>query len=542
MRETQKATAKLWQRQPRPRQRALLVLGGCILLALGATAFSAWRGATSNHNRLVGIPVTEVQRGPLAIKAVESGTIRPRRQIVLKNETEDPAAIVFIVPEGKRVTKGELLVELDVTQLENDVVERRIRVQNDEADLIHAEENLKVVENQSEADLEQARLNYQFAQQDLQKYLEGEYPRQLKEAETKITLAQEELIRANEDVRWSRVLFEQKYLAQAELEQDALAAKKAQLNLELARADLELLKKYTYPRQVDQLESDVKQAEMALERTRRLARANLAQASAQLSARQAELIEEKTRLQRLELQLVKSKMHAPIDGLVLYATSIREDWRRDAEPIAVGTIVREQDEIIYLPTDADFNVDIKITEVDLGKIKPGLPVNIIVDAIPDRVLPGTVTEIAQLPDSQSRFLNPNLKLYPTVIEVGQTDAHLRSGMSCRVEIMVDHYPDAVFVPIQSVTRMAGQPVVYVADASGVVTPREIAIGLDNSRFIHVKSGLDQGERILLAPPLTSSTQDQPEPNPAEPVPPEAEATPAADPAPSPVPEADGRQT
>ena len=542
MREMQKPMLNLWQRQPRSRQRALVVLGAFILLVLGATAFSVWRGTAASQHSLVGIPLTEVQRGPLAIKAVESGTIRPRRQIVLKNETEDPAAILFIVPEGKRVTKGELLVELDVTQLENDVVERRIRVQNDEADLIHAEENLKVVENQSEADLEQARLDYQFAQQDLQKYLEGEYPRQLKEAETKITLSQEELIRANEDVRWSRVLFEQKYLAQAELEQDELAAKKAQLNLELAQADLELLKKYTYPRQVDQLESDVKQAEMALERTQRLAKANLAQANAQLSARQAELTEEKTRLQRLEIQLVKSKIHAPIDGLVLYATSVRDDWRRDAEPIAVGTIVREQDEIIYLPTDAEYNVDIKITEVDLAKITPGLPVNIIADAIPDQVLQGTVVEIAQLPDSQSRFLNPNLKLYETVIELGQTDAPLRNGMSCRVEIMVDHYPDALFVPIQTVTRIAGQAVVYVAEASGVVTPREIVIGLDNSRFIHVKSGLGQGERILLAPPLTSSAQDRPASEPADEKPPDAEPPPAEENEPEPVPEMDRRQT
>jgi HlyD family secretion protein len=417
MPENQNRLTSLWQRQPRSRQRAFLVLAGLILLALGATAFSAWSNGGAQRDSLAGIPVTEVQRGPLAIKAVESGNIRPRRQIVLKNETEDPAAILFIVPEGKRVTEGELLVELDVAQLENDVVERRIRVQNNEADLIHAEENLKVVENQSEADFEQARLDYQFAQQDLQKYLEGEYPRQLKEAETRITLAQEELLRANEDVRWSRVLFEQKYLAQAELEQDELAAKKAELNLELAQADLELLRKYTYPRQVDQLESDVRQAEMALERTQRLARANLAQANAQLSARQAELIEEKARLQRLESQLVKSKIHAPIDGLVLYATSVRNNWRRDDEPIEVGTTIRARDEIIYLPTDAEFNVDIKITEVDLGKIKPNLPVNVIVDAIPDRVLQGTVKQIAQLPDSQSRYLNPNLKLYETVIEL-----------------------------------------------------------------------------------------------------------------------------
>jgi HlyD family secretion protein len=517
----------LWQRQSPSRQRASLFVSGAVLLSAGILIVSFWRAASSETDQFSRIPLTEVLRGPLAINAVESGTVRPRRQIVLKNETEDPAAILFIVPEGQRVKAGELLIELDVTQLENDVVERRIRVQNDEADLIHAQENLKVVENQCEADLEQAELDYQFAQQDLQKYLEGEYPKLVKEAEAKITLAEEELIRAQEDLRWSKVLREQEFISQSELEQDELAAKKGQLNLELARADLELLKEYTYPRQVDQLNSDVKQTQMALERTQRLARANLAQAKAQLSAREAELAEEQSRLQRLEIQLSKAKIHAPIDGLVLYATSVREDWRRDAEPIAVGTIVREREEIIYLPTDAEFSVDIKITEVDLAKIKPGLPARVLVDAIPDRTLSGTVTEIAQLPDSQSRFLNPNLKLYETVIELSNTDAPLRNGMSCRVEITVDHYPDALFVPIQTVTRVAGQPVVYVADASGVVKPREVTIGLDNSRFIHITGGLEQGERILLAPPLTSSTRettpaesdeppnDRPEPAPAD---------------------------
>ena len=36
---------------------------------------------------------------------------------------------------------------------------------------------------------------------------------------------------------------------------------------------------------------------------------------------------------------------------------------------------------------------------------------------------------------------------------------LRNGMSCRAEILVDRYEDAISVPIQAVTRVAGQPMV-----------------------------------------------------------------------------------
>ncbi len=159
-------------------------------------------------------PTTVVQRGPLTINVTETGTIHPREQIILRNDLQRDAKIMFIVEEGSQVKKGDLLVELDVTELEQFLVERRIRVQTAESSLIYAQENLKVVENQGQADIEQAELGYKFAQQDLQKYIDGEFPRLQKAAEAKITLAEQELSRAQEMHEWSQKLFDEKYLAQ----------------------------------------------------------------------------------------------------------------------------------------------------------------------------------------------------------------------------------------------------------------------------------------------------------------------------------------
>jgi HlyD family secretion protein len=505
---------EFWNRQS-PGRKRLLPWAAVIGVVLAATlTFAAVRQsdpADPNRNS----PTAEVRRGPLTINIVESGTIRPREQIVLRNELDDPATILFVAPEGKLVKKGELLVELDVTELANEVVERRILVQNAEADLVHSTENMKVVENQAEADIEQARLDFLFAKQDLEKYQKGEFPMLVKEAEAKITLAEEELSQAEEALKWSQVLFSEKYLSQSELQQDELAAKKTQLNLELARADLELLNTYTYRREIDQLESDVKQTGMALERAERMAAANIAQARAQLAASDAELKEETERLRREELQLSKAKIYAPIDGMVLYASSVTQRWRRDDEPIEVGTVIDERDEIIYLPTALDFDVDLKISEVDLNKVSAGLPVRITVDSMPDKVFHGKVSSIAQLPDSESRFLNPNLKLYRTVVQLAPNPAQLRNGMSCRAEVSVEHHTDTVFVPIQSVVRVNGRPAVYALDAAGKALPREVAIGLDNSRFVQIRGGLEAGEHILLTPPLGSSrSEERNEPPPA----------------------------
>lgn len=240
------------------------LIAAAVVLALLCVAVLR-RGGRSSTSSDIG-PTSIVQCGPLTINVTESGTIHPREQIILRNDLERDAKITFIVDEGKQVKKGERLVELDVTELEQFLVERRIRVQTAEAQLVYAEENLKVVENQGQADIDQAELAWKFAQQDLQKYVAGEYPRLLKAAESKITLAAQELSRANDILGWSKTLYEEKYLSRSELQRDELTAKKAELDLSLAETDKELLTNYTYARQLEQLQSDVKQAEMALER------------------------------------------------------------------------------------------------------------------------------------------------------------------------------------------------------------------------------------------------------------------------------------
>lgn len=469
-------------------------------VVVGVTAAVFPRG---DRDALAGIPTAVARRGPLAITVVESGTVRPREQLVRRNELDDPATIISIVDEGTRVNKGDLMVELDVTARRKELVERRIKVQSAEAAVVFTTENQKIAASQGTADIEQAELAQEFAKTDLEQFLQGQFPKLVKEAEAKIAIAEEEFTRTQEHLNWSNTLFEEKYLSRTALQQDQLSTKKAGLAVELAKSDLTLLKTYTYERQNAQLQSNAKQTGLAVERVRQKVRASLAQADADIKAKSALLAEEQGELEETEDEVRKAKIYAPIDGVVLYASSVREDWDNDAQRIDEGAIVDERGEIVYLPTTSAYNVDVRVLEVNLRKLKPGQPVRITVDAMPGRAFAGRVVTIAQLPDPQSRYLNPNLKLYNTVIEIRDTDPALRNGMSCRAEIAVDQYPDAVHVPMQCVTRVAGRTTVYVAGPGGRVVPRRVEIGLDDGRFVHVRTGLEGGETVLLAPPLSS---------------------------------------
>ncbi len=483
----------------------VLVIAVIMVAGFSATAF---QGFFEEKSALANEPMFEVQPGPLQISVVESGTVRPKDQLILKSEIEGRATILYLVPEGKEVEKGEVLVELDASGLEDQLIDQEISVQNAEAAYIGARENFEIVKNQAQSDIDVAELNYEFAKLDLDKYLSGEYPNELKKLETNITLAEEELSRAEEKYEWSKTLYKEKYISETELKSDELAAKKAELNLEIARQDLELFQNYTKERQVAQLVSDVTQTEMALERTYRKASAEVAQASAELQAKLAEYDRQTDKLEKLEKQIANAVIKAPMNGTVIYATSVRMSWRGrgNEEPLDEGQEVRERQELIYLPTTDSYMAEVKVHESNLKKISVGMPVRITVEALPGKVFRGTVDKIAPLPDAQSIFMNPDLKLYRTEINIdADGNSGLRNGNTCRAEILIDEFEDALFVPVSAIVRRNGEPTVYVANGNEW-EPRRVELGLDNNVMARIVSGLNPGEKVWLAPPLVSEEQ------------------------------------
>ena len=324
-----------------------------------------------------------------------------------------------------------------------------------EAAVVFADESFKIAESQAQADIEAAELAFALAKGDFKQYVEGDFPKLKLEAEAKITIAEQELSQARETLDWSFILFQEKYLSRTAFQKDELALRKAELAVELAKADKKLLEGHTHTKQMATLESAVKQTGGSVGRTTQKARATMAQAESDVKAKRALLEAEKAELEELESEVAKAKIKAPIDGMVLYASSVADYWDNDEDRIDVGAVVDERGEIIYLPTASAHNVDVKTLEVNLRKMRVGQPVRVYVDAIPGKVFAGKVASIGQLPDSESRWMNPNLKLYNTKIQIEGTDPALRNGMSCRVEIMVEQYADAVHVPIQCVTRDCG---------------------------------------------------------------------------------------
>jgi len=151
------------------------------------------------------------------------------------------------------------------------------------------------------------------------------------------------------------------------------------------------------------------------------------------------------------------------------------------------------------------SVKVKIHESYIKKIKKGQRVRITVDAFPDTILGGEVSKVAVLPDSQNRWMNPDLKVYLTTITINGTYDWLKPGMSAKTEILVDHLDDVVYAPIQSVVPSEGKQICYVVHGLKR-EKREVEIGQFNNDFIEIKKGLKEGEKVLLTPPESSEPE------------------------------------
>jgi RND family efflux transporter MFP subunit len=198
------------------------------------------------------------------------------------------------------------------------------------------------------------------------------------------------------------------------------------------------------------------------------------------------------------------------------------------ERIREGATVRERQSIITIPDMTKMSVRVKIHESYIKKVKKGQKARITVDAFPDKVLDGEVTQVGVLPDSQNMWMNPDLKVYLTTVTIQGTNDWLKPGMSAKVEIFVSRLADVVYVPVQAVSAVDGKQVCYLASGHKP-EQRTVEVGEFNDEFIEIKSGLKEGDKVLLraaetsGPQKTDDKKEQPEkekgaPQPAAPAP------------------------
>ncbi|MBP7827775.1 MAG: efflux RND transporter periplasmic adaptor subunit [Verrucomicrobia bacterium] len=482
----------------RVRQRPVLagVLG---LVVAGVLVWAFWPRSARQA-----VSYFEVKRGDFLISIVEGGTVEAVNEVVVRNEVEGTARIIYIVPEGSYVRKGQLLVELDSSASLDSVNQQQINVERAQFALIQAEQQLDIQKSSVESELSAARLKVEFAETDLKKYLEGEAAQARRNAQIEITNVVESLQINVERLEWTEKLYAQGYETKANLDRDRLAVSQARLRLEQAEKSLWMLETFDAPKRERSLESALQEAKDDYDRVKLQGERKLAQAEADVQTQRRTLELSQTKLERDRKQLEATKILAPQDGLVVYASGAGSRFSSESL-IEEGAVVRNRQELIKLPDVSEMKLQVKIHESHVNQIRSGQPAFVVLDSMPDQRFRGFVAKVAPLPDSQSRWGNPNLKVYATEVRITDRLPDVKPGVSARAEIIITNLAGVLTVPIQSVTTLRGQQVAYLLGHPPKPVP--VSVGMYNQRFIEITSGLSEGDRVLLSPPFDIQEKD-----------------------------------
>ena len=329
---------------------------------------------------------------------------------------------------------------------------------------------------------------------------DGEAKQKLRELRDAVQMAQKELQQAQSTLEGTTRLFEKDFVTKIEMDQAQLTYDNCVLKVKKADTALNLFEKYEFPKAAEESLSKYTEALRELDRTKKGAISKLAQADAKLKSAQAKYGLEEKQLKELYEQLDKCLIRAPRPGLVVYGWGGEVMYWRGEEQIREGATVREGQTVLTIPDMRKMCVKVKIHESYIKKIQKGQKVRITADAFPDRKLEGEVSQVGMLPDSENAWLNPDMKVYRTTIKISGEHDWIRPGMSAKVEILVNHLEDVVYVPMQAVTPLEDKKVCYVVNGSKLER-REVEIGEFNDEFIEIKKGIQEGERVCLRTPV-----------------------------------------
>jgi RND family efflux transporter MFP subunit len=369
------------------------------------------------------------------------------------------------------------------------------------------------------------RLQIDFAQYaKIEALGDGEAKQKLRKFQDDLQVAKKELGQSTVTLEGTKRLAEKGFVSRIDVQREELAFENSRLKVQTAETAQDLFLKYDFVKSAEESLSKFDDAVREFDKARRVAISKLAQAKARLKSAEGQHDIQLRQRNDFKEQLEKCMIRATKPGLVVYGGN-REEFYGGEERIREGAAVRERQVLITIPDMSQMSVNVKIHESYIKKIKKGQKARITVDAFPDTVLKGEVTKVAVLPDSQNRWLNPDMKVYLTTVAIQDTEEWIKPGMSAKVEIMVNRLEDCTYVPVQAVSPESEKQVCYVS-RGGKVEKRVVEIGEFNDEFIQIKNGITEGEQVLLRRPTASGPgTGEKKPKPAEPQ--KGEPTPTA---------------
>ncbi|MCO5234546.1 MAG: efflux RND transporter periplasmic adaptor subunit [Chitinophagales bacterium] len=284
-------------------------------------------------------------------------------------------------------------------------------------------------------------------------------------------------------------------LAEAQFDNASLAYKRAKdlyAQKTISTADLE------------QAEMNYKTAKAEIEANKETIKA----ANFSVEAAQASVKGAQAAIKDAKSNLTKTSIFAPMSGIV-------SPLNVEKGEKVVGTLQMTGTEMMRISNFTNMEVRVDVSENEIIKVKIGDSANIEVDAYIGRKFQGIVTQVSNsskgisntnISSDQSTNFVVRIRIlassYSDLIEKGKRP--FLPGMSATVDIFTQKERQVLALPIQAVVTREDSlshqtlEVVFI-DSNGLAIQRPVTTGIQDDTYIHIKSGISKGDKIITGP-------------------------------------------
>jgi RND family efflux transporter MFP subunit len=407
-------------------RRQKIITWAVVLLMCGGGVFAAYRYTGTTE---VEVAVARVRKGDFIISVRTRGDIKSTKSVLLTAPQVPDPRIVKLAESGKPVRKGDVVIEFDAVQQEQNFIERSTSVRTADSEIVQTKATHKIAN-----------------EQDAMSLMQSEY----------------DVERAKLEASKAEILSE-------------IEGAKNRIDVGVSEGALNQVKTAITSRKVSQ-QADLDRLDQKKDKTVR----DVALAKSYLS---------------------KMQITAPNDGIVNVLPNFRSggSFGQSPPPFKEGDRAWTGAAIAEIPDLSSMFIDLKLEEVDRGKLKLGQTVRIRVDAIPEKEFAAELDWISPIAALIFRGQGTADKTFPARATLKKLDSRLRPGMSASAEIIIERDPSALLIPARASFTLNGKPAVYIQRGQQFTT-RQIAVGKRNEEDIVVLGGLKEGETVTLENP------------------------------------------
>lgn len=187
----------------------------------------------------------------------------------------------------------------------------------------------------------------------------------------------------------------------------------------------------------------------------------------------------KTTVENAKLQLDKTRIVAPIDGVI-----VDLPYYTQSTQVETGSLIaRIMDyQVMYM--------DVQLPEKYISVIKPGQLVKLTNYTIPEDTITGNITQLSPAINADTRTFKGN-------ISINNPKYLLRPGMFVKADIVTNHADSVIVIPKSIILSRQRGKTVFIVDR-GLAVERIVETGLENILDVEVKKGLEKNERVVIS--------------------------------------------